>query len=446
MNRGAVLFLVVASALCAVPILRGVAPLQIAGVAAVVALTGGIGWLIQSGRLPASLATPLYWSGLGCNVLAALALHATYAGWTLLLLVNGVVFLTQLRAGSRADGTAFLAFTLFLPRSLAGPVVGYRSFARRLQAGLRGRWSAAAAETGATYLAVGLAKLLLLGGEFERYIAPVFAAADAGATVGGTDAWVATIANYLQLYFELSGACDIACGVLLLAGVRVPPSFHAPLRATSIAGFWRRYHRTLVAFLRVYLYRPLRLGGRVPPLVAGTLAFLVAGLWLAPSALGLVWGLLQSAALLVDREARRRIAAPRGAALRSAGWFATHLFMAVTALFLRLSSLAGAGSLLQGLLGQAGFALPTASLNFFSPERQKQLVFTGAPLIANHTIGLIVTLLLLAIAFVAALAGPSLDVASRPWRRAYFIVVIYFVLGLALQITTISTMFPGARL
>src|SRR6185437_8972687 len=126
-------------------------------------------------------------------------------------------------------------------------------------------------------------------------------------------------------------------------------------------------------------------------------AFVCAGLWLAPGASGLVWSLVQSAALLVDREARRLVASPRWL-----GWLATQLFMAVTAVLLHVASLGAAGRLFAGLSGRPGFALPVAAMNFFSTDWQKRLVFTDQPLIANHTIGLIITLLLLVIAVVAS--------------------------------------------
>jgi hypothetical protein len=434
-----VLFLCLVGIATAVTILRDAPPMQIAGLGALVAATAAVGWAMRFGKLSTAQADLLYVIGLVLNVGGGIALHATFAGGTLLVMLNGVIFLSQLRAGARRDAAAFAAFALFLPRTLAGPVVGYRSFTRRLQAALTAPWDAARAEIGAIYLAVGLAKWLILGHALGRSIAPVFAAADAGAAVGGTDAWLATIANYLQLYFELSGACDAAIGLLLVVGISLPPAFVAPLRASSIASFWRRYHRPLVAVAKVYLQRTFRVGGRVAARVAGLAAFVCAGLWLAPGVGGLVWGVVQAAELLVDRATRRVLKVPR-----PVGWLVTQFFMAVTALLLHTSSLAAAGRLFEGLIGRAGFALPTAALNFFSPDWQKRLVFTDQPLIAGHTIGLIVLVLLLAIAALAV-AVPPLHAASRGWRRTYFAVVIYFVLGLVLQLPSIPVLFAGLR-
>jgi hypothetical protein len=434
-----VLLLCFIGIVAAVPILRAAPPMQIAGLGALMAATAVVGWALRFGKLSAAQASLLQAAGLALNVGSGIALHAAFAGWTLLVMLNGVIFLGQLRAGARRDAAAFSAFVLFLPRTLAGPAVGYRSFARRLRAGLTAPWDAVQAETGAVYVAVGLAKWLILGQTLGRWIAPVFAAADAGAAVGGTDAWLATIANYLQLYFELSGACDVAIGLLLLAGISLPPAFLAPLRASSIASFWRRYHRPLVAVAKVYLQRPLGFGGRVPARVAGGAAFVCAGLWLAPGLGGLVWGLVQSAALLVDREARRVLKVPR-----PVGWLVTQLFMAVTALLLHTASLGAAGRLFEGLIGRAGFALPVAASNFFSPAWQDRLAFTDQSL-TGHTIGFIVLMLLFAIAALAV-AVPPLHAASRAWRRTYFAVVIYFVLGLVPQLSAIPASFAGLRL
>lgn len=433
MSRGTWLALI--GIVTAVPILLGAPTLQIAGLGALIGATAAIGWALRFGALAPERANLLYAAGIALNVAAGVAMHLAFGDWTLLVVVSDVIFLSQLRAGARRDVPTFLAFMLYLPRTLAGPVVGYRSFARRLGAGLSGPWDAALAEAGAIQLAVGLAKWLVLARELERAIAPVFAAAEAGTRVGGTDAWLATVANYLQLYFQLSGACDAAAGLLLLVGIRLPPAFQAPLRASTVASFWRRYHRTLVAFARVYLCRPLRATGRVPSNAAGVAAFVLAGLWFAPGLPGLVWGLLQSAAM--------RIGTP--AWPRPLGWLATQLFMALTALLLHVSSLGAMARLVEGLLGQAGFALPVAAQNFFPPAWHERLVFTDQPLIADHTLGLIVLVLLLAISAVAV-AVPSLDRASRAWRRTYFVAVIYFVLGLALQLGAIPVSFAGIRL
>lgn len=427
-------------------LLQDVAREQILEAVGLLAATWAIGWALRYRGLSSGSAV-LYWFGIAGNVMGAFLLHAAYGPWTMLLVVNAVIFLTQVRAGlARPAVVDVLPFVLFVPRNLAGPVVGYRSFTRRMRSGSNVPGHGNFAEIGLIYIAVGLAKTLLFGAELEFYIAPVFTAASGGTIIGGTDAWAATIANYLQLYFELSGACDIAAGALLVAGMRVPTSFYGPIAATGVASFWRRFHRTAVAFVRVYLYRPLRGGGLIPRPVAATAALIAVGLWLAPSSLGLVWALAQSAAMLIETTARRLTKSAPSWAVRVPGWIATQAFMALTSLLLRVPTPEGVGSLLRGLAGKAGFALPAAMGEFFTNKERQYFVFTQDPLIASHALGLMNVVLLSAIGFAAALVGPNLEAASRRWRRAYFVAVIYFVLGFTVQQAPMLVSFHGVHL
>jgi alginate O-acetyltransferase complex protein AlgI len=60
-----------------------------------------------------------------------------------------------------------------------------------------------------------------------------------------------------QLYFDFSGYSDMAVGLGLMFGLRLPQNFNSPYKATDIADFWRRWHISLSACLRDYLYIPL---------------------------------------------------------------------------------------------------------------------------------------------------------------------------------------------
>ena len=70
-------------------------------------------------------------------------------------------------------------------------------------------------------------------------------------------AWLGVIAYTLQIYFDFSGYSDMAVGLSLLFGVRLPYNFNSPYQAWNITEFWRRWHMTLSRFLRDYLYVPL---------------------------------------------------------------------------------------------------------------------------------------------------------------------------------------------
>jgi alginate O-acetyltransferase complex protein AlgI len=117
--------------------------------------------------------------------------------------------------------------------------------------------SAALAARGLAIFAAGLFKKVVIADNLAQFVSPVFAHLDAGGAVGSSWAWLATLAYTLQIYFDFSGYSDMAIGLALLFGIRLPVNFRSPYRATSVVEFWRRWHITLSRFLRDYLYIPL---------------------------------------------------------------------------------------------------------------------------------------------------------------------------------------------
>ena len=63
----------------------------------------------------------------------------------------------------------------------------------------------------------------------------------------------------LQIYCDFSGYSDMAIGIGLLLGYRLPINFNAPYQSASIQEFWRRWHISLSSWLRDYLY--ISMGG-----------------------------------------------------------------------------------------------------------------------------------------------------------------------------------------
>lgn len=77
----------------------------------------------------------------------------------------------------------------------------------------------------------------------------------------------------LQIYGDFSGYTDIAIGLSRLMGFELLPNFNSPYKANSVADFWRRWHKSLGAWLRDYLYIPL--GGNKRGSVGTYIAILV---------------------------------------------------------------------------------------------------------------------------------------------------------------------------
>jgi alginate O-acetyltransferase complex protein AlgI len=114
---------------------------------------------------------------------------------------------------------------------------------------------------------------------------------------------IATCAYAFQVYFDFSGYVDIAIGSAALLGYELPINFRSPFCAQSITSFWRRWHITLSAWLRDYVY--ISLGGNrrgLPRAYANLfLTMLISGLLHGASLNFVIWGGINGALLVAHR-------------------------------------------------------------------------------------------------------------------------------------------------
>jgi len=203
----------------------------------------------------------------------------------------------------------YLFFVTFFPQLVAGPIVRHDDIfpqidriAWRVR---RRRYAAVFLVPGLALLTVGLAKKVLLADSFAFLADPAFtAAAEKPLTL--VSSWIGLLAYSFQIYFDFSGYSDIALGLALLFGVRLPANFNSPYRATSIIDFWRRWHMTLSRFLRDYLYVPLG-GNRLGTsrrYVNLMITMLIGGLWHGASWNFVIWGGLHGVLLSINHGVR----------------------------------------------------------------------------------------------------------------------------------------------
>jgi alginate O-acetyltransferase complex protein AlgI len=216
-----------------------------------------------------------------------------------------IAFLVDARRGAvrRYDVVHYFLFVTYFPHLIAGPILHHarmvRQFERREIYSPRLRNLA----TGLAIFAVGLFKKVVLADQFARYADPFFTASAAQAVAPAPfESWMGALSYTLQLYFDFSAYCDMAVGISLMFNVRLPFNFNSPYKATSIIEFWRRWHMTLSAFLRDYLYVPLG-GNRRGPLrryVNLMMTMVLGGLWHGASWTFVLWGALHGAFLVVN--------------------------------------------------------------------------------------------------------------------------------------------------
>src|SRR5580698_7168831 len=240
-----------------------------------------------------------------------------------------IAYLVDVMRGARVerDIVSYTLFVSFFPHLIAGPLVHHAEMIPQFKRGRTGRSSVLAAR-GLAIFAAGLFKKVVIADNLAQFVSPVFAHLDAGGGVSTPWAWLATSAYTLQIYFDSSGYSDMAVGLALLFGIRLPVNFRSPYKATSIVDFWRRWHITLSRFLRDYLYIPLggnRLG-EIRRYLNLLVTMLLGGLWHGAGWNFLIWGGLHGFYLCINHLWQ----AWRGARASESGLFAKGISWAIT--------------------------------------------------------------------------------------------------------------------
>ena len=274
----------------------------------------------------------------------------------------------------------FTLFVTFFPHLIAGPLVHHAEMIPQFKRTELKRFSLLAAR-GTAIAVAGLFKKVVLADSFAQFASPAFEHVDGGGTISSFWAWTATLAYALQIYFDFSGYSDMATGLALMFGIRLPVNFRSPYKARSIVDFWRRWHITLSRFLRDYLYIPL--GGNR----AGTLrryanvmiTMLLGGLWHGASWTFVAWGAVHGGCLVANqlwRGARIHMPGLNAALSRVpkplrvvTGWGATFSVVLASWVLFRAATMQGALSMLSAMLGISRSAtmttfVPAASVRF----------------------------------------------------------------------------------
>ncbi len=250
-----------------------------------------------------------------------------------------------------------LLYISFFPHLVAGPIVRAHEFLPQLASARRAE-DFGFGENLALILGGLLKKMVIANYLAVRFVDPVFTDPS---QFSRFDLVMAVYAYAIQIYADFSAYTDIAIGVAALLGYRFPQNFNQPYRALGIGDFWRRWHMTLSAWLRDYLY--IALGGNRHGSLITTrnllLTMLLGGLWHGANWTFLIWGALHGAALVVDHAYRR------SAFYKDVGqkpwvavldWAATFHFVCFCWLFFRAPSLDAATQYLQGIVADNGAA------------------------------------------------------------------------------------------
>jgi alginate O-acetyltransferase complex protein AlgI len=276
----------------------------------VVAIVGNLvvlGWFKYAGFLADSTASGLEWTGIHWRPPVPNLLLPIGISFFTFQALSYVIDVSR-RVVRPARFLDFAVYLSFFPHLVAGPIVRASEFLPQLRRPRDPR-----------HVDVGLAFWLITAGLFKKVVVASYLATAANRVFdfplqhGGLDALIGVYAYALQIYADFSGYTDMAIGLALLLGFRFPANFDAPYSATSLQGFWRRWHITLSRWLRDYVYVGLggNRGGRRRTYRNIMITMLLGGLWHGAAWTFVFWGALHGGGLVVERWWRDRRTAPQ---------------------------------------------------------------------------------------------------------------------------------------
>ncbi len=203
------------------------------------------------------------------------------------------------------DLLRYWVFALFFPVVLAGPIVSAAQLLPQLQQThppskkevLLALW----------YITTGFFKKLVIADYIAiNFVERVFSMPSLYTGMEHALAWWGYM---LQLFMDFCGYSDIAVGLALLLGFRIPHNFQEPFKSKGLIMFWRRWHITLAHWLRDYLYEPLSWQLRRWKHLGNALAifftFSLSGLWHGARWTFILWGIAHGIFLAIELTLRR---------------------------------------------------------------------------------------------------------------------------------------------
>jgi alginate O-acetyltransferase complex protein AlgI len=243
--------------------------------------------------------------------------------------------------------SSFIDFSLyvaFFPQLVAGPIVRARELLPQLTN--VPLWSRRRFYAGSQQLLRGAVKKVLLADRLGEAVDVVFAGPD---LYSGWTLLLAAFAYAGQIYYDFSGYSDMAIGVAKMLGYRFPVNFRHPYLATSLSGFWHRWHMTLSRWLRDYLYIPLggNRGGGWSVYRNLMITMTLGGLWHGAAWTFVAWGILHGLGLAIQRLSSQTfgVRVPR-----AIGWFITMCIVLVGWILFRSRDFSAASVYLERML------------------------------------------------------------------------------------------------
>ena len=199
-------------------------------------------------------------------------------------------------APTRVNPFDFLLYIVFFPKVISGPIVKWKDFEQQAHHHPVTRENF---YDGFNLFLIGLFKKVLLADKIGMTFAATFALPNQ--TVGM--AWIGMLGYGLQLYMDFSGYSDMAIGLARMVGFNFNKNFDYPYTSKNISEFWRRWHISLGAWFRDYVYIPLG-GNRCSTgrhLLNLMVVWALTGIWHGSTWNFLIWGMWHGLLVILDK-------------------------------------------------------------------------------------------------------------------------------------------------
>ena len=192
----------------------------------------------------------------------------------------------------------FTLFVTFFPKLVSGPIVPYAEMEQQI---MERKIGAIRFGRGSRLFLIGLSKKVLLADTLGKTFYALSALEPGELSV--VSAWLGAVSYALMLYFDFGGYSDMALGLAEMFGFTFQKNFDYPYMSASITEFWRRWHISLGAWFRDYVYIPLggSREGKARTVRNLLIVWLLTGIWHGANWTFLVWGLYYGLLLLLEK-------------------------------------------------------------------------------------------------------------------------------------------------
>ena len=190
-------------------------------------------------------------------------------------------------------------FVMIFPHLISGPIINHAVMIPQFNDAERHKINWDHLAQGIALFVFGLFKKAVIADSLSTTVALVFEAPN---TVPMLDTWIGILAYTFQLYFDFSGYSDMAVGLGVMLNIDFPVNFDSPYKSSSPIEFWKRWHITLGAWIKDYLYIPLggNRKGQFRKMVNLFICMTLCGFWHGAGFTFIAWGMYHGILLVVN--------------------------------------------------------------------------------------------------------------------------------------------------